>query len=82
MPASPIRVAIVEDDREIRQLLRSMMERADGLQVVGAFPDADLFLADRERITPAVVLMDIGLPGTTGIESCGTPSLSSPPPNT
>ncbi|MBL7953227.1 MAG: response regulator transcription factor [Flavobacteriales bacterium] len=68
MPASTIRVAIVEDDREIRQLLRSMLERADGLQVVGAYPDADLYLADRERIAPDVVLMDIGLPGTNGIE--------------
>lgn len=64
----PIRVAIVEDDGEIRQLLRNILQRAEAMQVVGSYPDADAFLADRERIAPDVVLMDIGLPGLNGIE--------------
>ncbi|MBX2971494.1 MAG: response regulator transcription factor [Flavobacteriales bacterium] len=68
MSASPIRVAIVEDDSEIRQLLRNMLLRADGFRVVGSYPDADTYLADLERIAPEVVLMDIGLPGMNGIE--------------
>ncbi|MEO5585291.1 MAG: response regulator transcription factor [Flavobacteriales bacterium] len=68
MSAKPVRVAIVEDDSEIRQLLRNLLMRAEQLQVVGSYPDADAFLADRERINPDVVLMDIGLPGMNGIE--------------
>lgn len=68
MSAKPVRVAIVEDDSEIRQLLRNLLMRADQLQVVGSYPDADAFLTDRERINPDVVLMDIGLPGMNGIE--------------
>lgn len=67
MSAKPVRVAIVEDDSEIRQLLRNLLMRAEQLQVVGSYPDADAFLADRERIHPDVVLMDIGLPGMNGI---------------
>ena len=68
MSASPIRVAVVEDDSEIRQLLRNMLMRADGFHVVGTYPDADAYLADLERVTPDVVLMDIGLPGMNGID--------------
>ncbi len=64
----PIRVAVVEDDREIRGLLRGILERAEGLQVVGTFPDAEDYLSDLERIAADVVLMDIGLPGINGIE--------------
>lgn len=67
MAARMIRVAVVEDDSEIRQLLRDMLMRADGLQVVGTYPDADAYLADLERVLPDVVLMDIGLPGMDGI---------------
>lgn len=63
-----VRTAIVEDDGEIRQLLRNILQRAEDLQVVGSYPDADSFLEDRERIMPDVVLMDIGLPGMNGIE--------------
>jgi len=68
MAQATIRVAIVEDDREIRALLRGILERAEGLTVVGAFPDAESYLADMDRIAPDVVVMDIGLPGANGIE--------------
>lgn len=68
MSIKPIRVAVVEDDSEIRHLLRSMLMRAELLHVVGAYPDADAFLAELDRIEPDVVLMDIGLPGMNGIE--------------
>ncbi len=68
MATKAIRVAVVEDDGEIRQLLRNMLMRADQLQVVGTYPDADAYLEALERILPDVVLMDIGLPGMNGIE--------------
>lgn len=68
MSTKPIRVAVVEDDSEIRQLLRNMLVRAEQLHVVGSYPDADAYLADLDRIVPDVVLMDIGLPGMNGIE--------------
>src|SRR5262245_50584451 len=31
--ASPIRVIVVDDDREIRQILRGILERAEGIEV-------------------------------------------------
>ncbi|MBS1937744.1 MAG: response regulator transcription factor [Bacteroidetes bacterium] len=68
MAAKAIRVAVVEDDGEIRQLLRGMLMRAEQLQVVGTYPEADAYLEAVERILPDVVLMDIGLPGMNGIE--------------
>lgn len=68
MANAPIRVAVVEDDSEIRMLLRGMLERAEGIRMLGAFPDAEAYLSDMERIAPDVVLMDIGLPGISGID--------------
>jgi DNA-binding NarL/FixJ family response regulator len=68
MAQATIRVAIVEDDREIRTLLRGILERAEGLTVVGVFPDAESYLDEVERIAADVALMDIGLPGANGIE--------------
>lgn len=68
MAAKAIRVAVVEDDGEIRQLLRGMLMRAEQLQVVGTYPEADAYLEAVVRILPDVVLMDIGLPGMNGIE--------------
>lgn len=68
MSAKPIRIAIVEDNSEIRQLLRNLLMRSEQFQVVGSYPDADSYLLDLERSAPDVALMDIGLPGMNGID--------------
>lgn len=68
MSGREIRVALVEDDSELRQLLRNTLNRSEGVTLVGSYPDAGTFLQELERITPDVVLMDIGLPEMNGIE--------------
>jgi len=68
MPPAPIRVAIVEDLEEVRLSLRETIEETDGLTCLNNFSDAEsaipLLIAD----PPDVIVMDIGLPGMTGIE--------------
>ena len=64
----PIAVAIVEDDDRVRGSLSLLISRAEGFVVVGAFPDGETALAEIPRCGPEVVLMDINLPGMSGID--------------
>jgi DNA-binding NarL/FixJ family response regulator len=64
----PIRVAIVEDQAGVADSLTKLINRVDGLQVVAAYPDGEKALAQIPREKPDVVLMDIGLPGISGID--------------
>ena len=61
-------VAIVEDNRDLRTTLARMIGAAPGYTVVAACSTAEEALAQLPRLQPQVVLMDIHLPGRTGIE--------------
>ena len=65
----PIRVAIVEDDDELRELIRRRIERSGDMNVVRTFDSGDGFLARVDDLQADVVLMDINLPGRNGIEA-------------
>ena len=66
-----IRVAIVEDDQGLRQTLETLLGRLSGVQCVGAYPNGESALEGIPECAPAVVLMDIHLPGMNGVE-CAT----------
>lgn len=68
MPHSPIRVAIVEDDDELRHLIRKRIERSGDMEVVRSFSSGDAFLEGIGELNAQVVLMDINMPGKNGIE--------------
>lgn len=63
-----IRISIVEDDDSVRGILRGWLSRADGFCFVSEFgrPDECLLRLPSEK--PDVVLMDIKLPGISGVE--------------
>jgi DNA-binding NarL/FixJ family response regulator len=62
------RIAIVEDNREIsRNWIQLLSERA-GYECVGAFQTGEEALQKIPGLEPDVVLMDISLPGMSGIE--------------
>jgi DNA-binding NarL/FixJ family response regulator len=67
-PTGPTRIAIVEDQAGVAESLAKLINRAGGFQVVAAYPDGETALAQIPRQRPDVVLMDIGLPGMSGIE--------------
>jgi len=63
-----INVVIVEDDAEVRRSLINIINRATGMSCAGAFGAAKEALEQIPRLRPEIVLMDINLPGMSGIE--------------
>jgi DNA-binding NarL/FixJ family response regulator len=66
--AAPIKVAIVEDDDELRANLTDYVGRFPDFKLAAAYADAEAALEDLPRLKPEVVLMDMNLPGVRGIE--------------
>ena len=67
-PAKPIRIAIVEDQARVADSLTKLISRAGGFEVIGAYATGETALVEIPKLKPDVVLMDIGLPGISGIE--------------
>ena len=63
-----ITVALVEDSEPMRRNLERMLRRARGVRCVCACGTAEEALEKIPRLRPDVVLMDINLPGASGIE--------------
>jgi len=64
----PIRVAIVDDQREIREGLRFLIDATAGYRCAGAFGSMEEALPALNTALADVVLCDIGLPGMSGID--------------
>lgn len=63
-----IRVALIEDDPDIRQLLQLLLRSTPGYQCEQAYQDCQTGLPAILNNPPDVLLMDIDLPGISGIE--------------
>jgi len=64
-----IKVAIFEDNSLLRESLVQLINASEGLICSGAFPDCYNLMSKVESAKPDVILMDIDLPGMTGIEA-------------
>jgi DNA-binding NarL/FixJ family response regulator len=64
-----IRVLLVEDHTIVRKGLRALLEGEPGIQVVGEAEDGRQALDQVQQLLPDVVLMDIGMPGLSGLEA-------------
>jgi DNA-binding NarL/FixJ family response regulator/signal transduction histidine kinase len=64
-----IRVFLVDDHPAIRLGLRSVLAKAEGFEVVGEASTGEEAVALVQRHRPDVVLMDLSLPGLSGIEA-------------
>lgn len=64
-----ILVALVEDDPEIKDSLLSLLQGSQEIVVAGTFSNAEKFMDAFTTLTVDVVLMDIGLPGKSGLQA-------------
>jgi DNA-binding NarL/FixJ family response regulator len=67
-PARAIRVVIIEDQRRIREGLEALIGGTEGYACSSTFRSMEEALAQQWADIPDVVLVDIGLPGMSGIE--------------
>lgn len=64
----PIRTTIIEDQRDLREALSTLINYTPGFTCSGAFRSMEEAIARIRHDVPDVVLSDIGLPGMNGIE--------------
>jgi DNA-binding NarL/FixJ family response regulator len=63
-----IKTAVVEDMKEIREGLTTLINFTEGFRCTGSYPSMEEALARLPANIPDVLLSDIGLPGMNGIE--------------
>lgn len=64
-----IKVVLFEDNPQLREGLSMLIGGTEGYQVLGSFKDANNIINELQRNMPDIVLMDIDMPGTNGIEA-------------
>jgi DNA-binding NarL/FixJ family response regulator len=68
-PGQSVTVLLVDDHAVVREGYRRLLERAGDIAVVGEAGDADSAYASFRELDPDLVVMDITLPGASGIEA-------------
>lgn len=65
-----IRLAIIDDHEMVREGLKAMLVTEPDFHIVGDAADAQQALLLIEKLRPDIVLLDVRLPGMSGIEAC------------
>jgi RNA polymerase sigma factor (sigma-70 family) len=63
-----LRVVIADDHAVVRQGIRGVLEEVEGLEVVAEAADGDEALALTQEHEPDLVVLDVSMPGKTGLE--------------
>jgi DNA-binding NarL/FixJ family response regulator len=75
-----IKVLVYEDNRDLREGISFLLQATPGIKLVGAFSNVNNLKAELHALQPDVILLDIGMPGMTGLEAL--PIIKSLSPNT
>ncbi len=66
---SEVRVLVVDDQEPFRRAMAAVVEATDGFVVVGSVASGEESLVAAAELGPALVLIDVHLPGIDGIEA-------------
>ncbi len=80
MTETPVRVLVVDDHAVVRTGLRRILDAEQDIETVGEAPNAERALYEALELKPDVVLLDVVMPGKSGIEAM--PSLLKALPDT
>ena len=64
-----IRVSVYEDNEPLRCGLEALIREDPGLLLTGSYPDGSTLLENCRKDQPEVIVMDIDMPGISGIEA-------------
>ena len=67
-PGPPLRVCMVEGNRRVRDIFQEFINQSERYQCIKTFSDAESALEELPRLKPDLVLMNVRLPGMSGIE--------------
>ncbi|GAC1564756.1 MAG: response regulator transcription factor [Ktedonobacteraceae bacterium] len=67
-----IHLLIIDDHEMVREGLKAMLSAEPDFTIIGDTSNAEQAFALIERLRPDIILLDIRLPGTSGIEVCRT----------
>ena len=80
MNSANIRVLVVDDHPVVRAGLASMLSTHPGIEAIGSAASGGEALALLEKIAPDVILIDLRMPGMSGVETIRTIRLRKAPP--
>lgn len=64
-----LKIAFYEDNDHLRQSLSALINLTPGLELMGSYPHANDILSNLKNNLPDVILMDIDMPGISGIDA-------------
>jgi|SRR5882672_1745594 DNA-binding NarL/FixJ family response regulator len=75
---APIRVLLVDDHDVARRGIRSVLSSDSNLDVISEAADGEEAVKQAEELRPAIILLDITLPGISGIQAARRIRVASP----
>jgi DNA-binding NarL/FixJ family response regulator len=80
-PVTDIKVAIIEDHHKLRECLEFLLNNTEGYRCTGSFRSMEEALEKISFDLPDLALLDIGLPGMTGVERGAVETATSESPD-